>query len=313
MLLQSQMVQSKMGQHDRSETDWIMLISGVVWIPYCLLMLYLFYEQFKYRRFPQYIIIFCLFLGNCFRCIWFLAFESTHNELGMAFINRIGILFQFTALTLLLMMWSRVLRVSNRSHSNLAEMTAKLKISAPEPPTTDAITPASSLQNGASSPPPTSKISQEFESASKSVNYILWVTVMVNIIVWFIVLLTIGVSTGRSFYNINITMLAGVCFFEGMIIMIVGISTGLRISRELSPVFISWRLGTQEAQKTRCMRLYEFMVEIYSLFFAQSSNRSHRLHAQAEAIQRLVLVSSIIAFFFFIRSFAFLYLLYISS
>jgi hypothetical protein len=284
-----------------------MVISGIFWFPLCLLMGYLFFEQYRYRRFPQYLIILCLALSSCCRCIWFLSYQDHGNYLAAAVLNRLAILLQFTAVSLLLMMWSRVLKVSHKSISNMTELTVAKASSECGPPQTVIIMPPSTI--------PHSKSELGLLSQSTPSNWYLRATVVVNMIVWIFILVTISlaeadISKDYQFYNLNMTLLAGLCFFEGLIILVVGVHTGLRISRELSPIFLSWRAGAQQVQKTKCTKLYEFFIELYLLFFTETSNRSHRLHGQAQAVQKLVLISTVIAVFFLLRSFLFLYQTY---
>lgn len=291
-----------------TERYWIMFVSGIIWIPYCLIMLYTFVEQYKLRRYPQYLIILCLFVSCCFRCGWFFNYEND-ELMGAVLVSRIAILLQFSSLTLLLLMWSGVVRVS-RSVSNVEGLANSNKLVAP--PTVEQPNVRSDSTNE-------NETGTEMSGLHK---FYLYFTISVNIVVWAFILGTIGFSErfGDRYYNLNIALLAGLCFFEAVLIMVVGVRTGLKINRELSPVFVSYhQSGPDHQQKMKIQKSWprqccEFCGEVLAVFggdFA-STNHGHRLQAQAEAIQRLLLVSSIIAVFFLLRSFGFLYRQYIA-
>lgn len=290
-----------------NENGWIMFISGLIWIPYSLLFLYLFHEQYSRRRFPQYLIILSLACGCMLRCFWFVGSDEFKSSIPLIFINRVAILFQFTGVSLLLMMWLRILKVSVQAS------TANSFSSSPALGSQPSVMPSSNPSSSVFSSP---SIVPEFLIRSKLVEPSIWtahliVAIVVNIIVWVFIILTIALSLTiySEFYNINILLVAILCFLEGVFILGVGINTGMRISQELSPVFLTWRL-TPQVQKTRYMRLRAAFSGIYYFLF-ESSHQS-RLHGQSLAVRKLVIVSSIISFFFLCRSLAFAYRIFIS-
>ena len=283
-----------------NERDWIMLLSGLVWIPYSLLMLYLFIEQYRFKRFPQHAINLCLFLGCCCRTIWFFGYEDLRATEALVYLNRIAILLQFSALSILMMMWSRVLRVSNNSVNNSS---SQFNINNP-----------ANLKAGASkSESQLNSPTHELTDTGLVAHNYLTATIIANVVVWLFVIVSIALSfkVYPALYNVNIIILATVCLLEGVSIFCIGVNTGMRISRELAPVYPSWSKENL-IQKSQCQKIKDFGYEFYLVFFAQSMSSTHRLHAQAEAIYRLLLVSSVIAFFFLVRFFSFIYLLFIS-
>jgi hypothetical protein len=332
----------------------IQFYSGVVWIPYCLLMAYLFYEQFRLRRNPHYWIMGCLLVDCVLRCIWFLGNEFS-PMVGYLTINRIAILCQFTALSLLIMMWARILKVTSNvtieanaangskqttmssihstfpidaefgdgvgdllsmsysskvafSNSNASSKKSKTELSS----LTDPLQQSAYSRQKPYMPPqsPTTqylwshtlKLEREWEQ--QSVVYF-WGMVVVNVIVWLLVLLSIGMSLRKGYYELyayNIMLISLLCFAETLIIMSVGLNTGLRITQDLAPVFLSQdkqgRRFTWPVLSRLCM-----CCSIFTLCCKRPT--SFELHIQAKAVQKLLRISCMIAFFFLLRSIGF--------
>lgn len=88
--------------------------SGVVWVPWNLLLYFLFFEHYaRDMRNPQSQIILCIAMGATFRCIWFFLYSSYGNYIFMLVFNRVAILLQFTAVSILMLMWLRAVNISN--------------------------------------------------------------------------------------------------------------------------------------------------------------------------------------------------------
>ena len=92
---------------------WIFFCTAIIWIFYTILMFYVFYEHQQRRQYPQNLIIFLLALGSLCRCIWFGFYVDYGETVLFQVLNRIAILLQFSAISLLLLMWSRALKVSS--------------------------------------------------------------------------------------------------------------------------------------------------------------------------------------------------------
>lgn len=91
---------------------WIFFVSCLFWIPYTLFMFYLFHEHNVRKQYPQNFILLLFSLGCLCRCIWFGLYSDFGYYNAMQVLNRVSILFQFSAVSLLLLMWSRALKVS---------------------------------------------------------------------------------------------------------------------------------------------------------------------------------------------------------
>lgn len=139
----------------------------------------------------------------------------------------------------------------------------------------------------------------------------------INLFVWVFVLATTvaaDVSEQKKYYNANIVILAVLCFIEAMCVFAVGLHTGLRISKELAPVYVSGgpsidsqpggsAVGTPATQtvdggttwRTYCAAAFSLMCR----------RKGNKLQTQHDVLRELVYVSSVIAFFFLVRSLAF--------
>ena len=91
---------------------WIFFFSFLFWIPYTIFMFYLFYEHNIRKQYPQDFIILLFAVGCLCRCLWFGLYSDFGHYNAMQVLNRVAILFQFSAISLLLLMWSRALKVS---------------------------------------------------------------------------------------------------------------------------------------------------------------------------------------------------------
>ncbi|RYY84547.1 hypothetical protein EON63_09025 [archaeon] len=89
------------------------MYSGVIWIPYCFLLLYLFYEHRSRYKFPQDLILLLLCISAVIRCIWYFCYGPYATYLTFIVLNRLAILFQFAAVSVLMTMWARALTLTS--------------------------------------------------------------------------------------------------------------------------------------------------------------------------------------------------------
>ena len=105
--------------NDRGGYFLVYFISGAIWIPFTILICCLFIEQLFAQRYPQYIVMFFLAVGCSLRCIWF--WISAFNDVDTSdnlIVDRLAILFQFSAVSCLILMWGRILKVSRTERRN---------------------------------------------------------------------------------------------------------------------------------------------------------------------------------------------------
>jgi hypothetical protein len=332
---------SEMKMTDMSQGELYQFYSGLVWMPYVLLMAYLFYEQLKFMRYPQYLIMFFLLAGCVLRCIWFTGYMYS-DMIGYLTINRVAILCQFTALSLLIMMWARILKVTSvntavRAVQQQAPTKTPLPIDIEFPDGSDDLVSMATTssahsstafysRNGFGSGNARAKNKKELTNSAGGLNSLseplqlwgrtnhlesewerqsriyFWGMVVANVLVWILILLSIILSTENypELYAYNIMLISLLCLVETLIIMSVGLSTGLRITRDLSPVF----LNDENQSRFHCpCRTLSLWCSILTLCCKQPA--SFDLHMQGKAVQKLLRISSLIAFFFLLRSIGF--------
>lgn len=99
--------------------------SGYFWIPYVLLLVYLYSEHIARGRNLQSSIILLITIGAVLRCIWFILAPGYIAEIGMLFINRLAILMQFSSISILILMWSRAIKISQWTDREYHRMMSK--------------------------------------------------------------------------------------------------------------------------------------------------------------------------------------------
>lgn len=274
-----------------------MFYSGVVWIPYTFFFLYLFYEQYGPRRYPQYLIALCLFMCSLFRCVWFLGYDVYHITLAFVVINRIAILFQFSAISLLILMWSRVLQVSVKRPKIIRAMRQRSQ---------DVVSPLAGSVTLSTDGALSSAASGDENALAKTLNTYYWVTIAVNVVVWLFILITIILSTKvyPVLYQENIFFIAFLCLAEAVVILSVGVRTGLRISRELNKA----NAGNSKApsEDRGCLAVWCSCFHDFYLLFFNSAGPRTRLNVQAQAIKKLLLISVIMFVLFSLRSLSYI-------
>ena len=148
-------------------------------------------------------------------------------------------------------------------------------------------------------------------------NMIIMSIIVVNFIVWCLTIITVVAATKRNsakIYNTDIVLLASVCFLEATMIFFVGLFTGLRISRELSPIYTSRRQngGINPAQpavqhQCNCSSLCQDLRS----FMRGGQHGEEKLQMQSQILRQLVIMSSVVSLFFLIRSLCFIYSTYL--
>jgi hypothetical protein len=279
--------------------------SGIAWIPYCLLLLYLFHEHNVRHRFPQNLILLFLSISGIIRCIWYLFYDPYGPQPVGIVINRIAILLQFTALSILLMMWSRALKITQNID--------KINTINPAP-----MTPTERLQAIRAANEQTLVNKKNIQSQ----NCYMYITIFINVLVWFVILVTIIFNHYEGWYNVNLIILSVMCLIEGFFTLGVGIRTSLKLQAELAPIYQSNTIlnnqydanniaaSRKNKMTVSCPKYYCGcgLVRLFRFIFSSKTNNQYRgLQMQREVLKTLLSVTSIVCFFFTIRSFSFLY------
>jgi hypothetical protein len=278
----------------RSYVDTIDLVSGFIWILLIFLFVYLFYEHQIRKKFPQNLIIFFLLADSVFRCIWF--FLSVHYEHAVytLIINRIAILLQFTAVSVLMLLWLRALQITQLTYELNHHRNKLVNQKSPKPLHYDEST-----------------IREEAEKREKLRTQI---AVICNALTWIAVIVTCAITDERL-DELNINILSILCLLEAFVTMGIGIKTSLMLQREMAPVFVTNNRNITNDNKSKDVGYCQSMKDVcgcsslyslYQLFFSKTES-ALGLQMQRDVLKTLLHVTFVVAIFFTIRSFCFTY------
>lgn len=249
-------------------------ISGIIWIPYTMFLFYLFWEHHKREKFPQNLIMLLLAIGAIFRTVWFLGYRMYQSALGFLIINRIAILLQFTALSVLILMWMRALKITRIAYSkqpssmlsatssfnanqtnggtqNISSngSTNSLRLSGSAKDKDSNVISPLRLSNSALqrqiSQTPSSRQALMFKQVEAQFQLLVRYVAVFVAVVWLCILLSLigdadrEKSDSRHFFNANIIMISSLCLLEAVFTLVVGFRTALALQKELAPVFVS--------------------------------------------------------------------------
>lgn len=297
-----------------SYVDTACFVSGLVWIPYTILLFFLFREHQARKRFPQNIIILLLAIGAIFRCVWFILFTAFDGTVLMEIINRLAILLQFSSISVLILMWLRALQITRtvyRSQPSESSGSSQFSVA-----TQQSDTPIDSAQQQRPS------LFQFPSTIERQHLYVTRVILAVNCLVWVSVLVSLAGNHGHGFYNLNILMISFLCCCEGIFTLIAGLRVALVLQKELAPVFVSpsnrrpsshnRRMNMSNDDPTVLDRLcgaYHACLEpfygLYRLFFSQSA-AALSLQLQRDVLRSLLGVSLLVFLTSALRALGFL-------
>ena len=294
--------------------DLVNFVSGFIWIPFFFLFLYLFFEHHSRRKFPQNLILGLLTTNIFLRCIWFFFCIDYKGEDGVRLVNRLAILVQFTAISVLMLMWMRALQITRLSYAML-----RTKAQGNSAEKTDLRVLQHSLDN-----------KDIHAAAEKEQKLKIRFIVIVNIVTWlFVILSTLVVGRDYLWYDINIIALSTLCLCEAVVTLVIGLRTSMALQRELAPVFVNSAAGGNANSKIGVPgsskvgnSYYESVVSLfqsscnfcgcydlfslYQLFFSKAESVLG-LQLQRDVLRTLLNVTLICFVFFVIRSFGFAY------
>lgn len=236
-------------------------VSGILWIPYTLFLVYLFYEHHKREKFPQNLIMLLLAVGAAFRTVWFLGCRLYQTTIAFLVINRIAILLQFSALAVLILMWMRALKITQIAYtkqpSSLLMPSASFagnrapKDRDQSTQSPGALTQSPSRQSNSSSLQRQTTLTQAsrqalmFKQVEAQFQRLVWYVGVFVAIVWLSILLSLlgdtdyHRSSSSQYFQANIIMISTLCLCEAFFTLIVGFRTALALQKELAPVFVS--------------------------------------------------------------------------
>jgi hypothetical protein len=280
-------------------TEEVNFISGFLWIPLIFLFAYLFYEHQVRKKFPQNVILFLLLVNTVLRCIWYFLSIDLRNEVYTFVINRTAILVQFTAVSLLMLMWLRALQITRLAY-DLSHRHHEQHQNA---------------QRGIQSAP-VDEATIRWE-AEKKEKFRIRVAIFCNVTVWCFILGTCAAALRNyDWYDANIILISILCLLEAVITLAIGLKTSLMLQRELAPVFLannnnnltndtkSKNMGCLQSTKELCG--CSDLYSLYLLFFSKTES-ALGLQLQRDVLKTLLNVTLVVFVFFLIRSFSFMY------
>ena len=295
--------------------DQEILISGIFWIPYTLLLWFLFYEHILRSRNTQSLILLCLALGALFRCVWFFCYFSFVNYVASEIVNRFAMLFQFSGLSVLLYMWLRAISIAKLTDTAYNESSRTMVAISKQ--TVDPKDRKNRLQRYQEA----NQAVLDKVAGGKSYQLYYRITVAVNVLAWAFVLGTLAITT-KMWYNINIISISIACLGLAICTLLVGLRVSLALHEALKPVYLSsgGTPGYSQEQTPRCACMGQYgarcehllgccgLCSLYAFIFDyQQSDTRQGLQMQREVLKVILSVSTITSLFFLVRSFAFLY------
>lgn len=319
---------------------WIFYISAFVWIPYTIFFWYLYYEHKSRKQYPQYFIIQFLALGCTCRTVWLFIYPYS-NGVWMKVLSRLAMLLQFSAISLLMLMWDRALKVTRQMDRGLkmrntdasgreSAISRTLRLLA-QPPSTrlkttheteiDAETGTVSLSSQAPSQSPSEyEVRRELDEDSHERKRVAWM--VVNIVAYLVLIGSVIIQTTELVYQINLCCIGVLCLIVDVGILKVGLSAYFRLRKELKPVFMN--SSSQDAsinasggtERSKCRTILSYCCCGLDSFLFNWDNVSAGggvggaqsvLRMQAQVIRVLLWVSFTVAIFFLIRAFCFIF------
>lgn len=254
---------------------WSFFISGFVWIFYSLFLFYLFSEHHRKHRFPQNMIVLLLGIGAVLRTIWFFMspyYYDAVSTLALRIVNRSVILLQFTALSILILMWARAVKVIPKEIHKLSKRSNYL-----------------TNQH---------EIDASAERFERHMLLYSRITILINICAWGLILGSIS-DNRQTWYHINNIMLSTLCLLEAVVILVVGINTGLKLQREMLPVYVN-SSGTPTNSTASKKPRFIIISVIRYIYSSNSGNRG--LQIQRQVLRTLLTTAFILSICFLLRS-----------
>jgi hypothetical protein len=278
--------------------------SGIVWIPYCGLLFYFFHEHRQRKKFPQNLILFLLFFGSCFRCVWFFVYYFYDSSyIGFIIINRVAILLQFAAVSVLMTMWVRTLIITNiaekieSSRQNSQVLSNRNTLTASSFNSNNLKAFLRQYQNKAAlaSEKVRSLETKHFQGmvkfeTEKKQQYFVTCTIVVNVVVWALILCTVSVRT-NFWYSINLILISLLCLFEAIVTLVTGLRVALLLQKEMHVV--SMTKGSSDSNTHRTVTNHRSIISICcsklcllnSTTLTDSSSKQHDSSMSLNAIE----------------------------
>jgi hypothetical protein len=284
--------------------------SGIIWIPYSILMYSLYREHQQRKKFPQNVILWLLTANVIIRCIWFFLYPQYATEIIMVVMNRVAILLQFSALSILILMWVRALEITS-----LANKMSKAETLALNQQSQRAGSNMPSSERPRSLKSSHNDALLRLEAEKKQRIYIRGV-LLFNLVIWAVILGSLA-DDSVQWYHINLIAISLMCWIEACITLVIGLRTALALQKELSATLAISNADLNQGQHRvetgwkgalYCLCCCTCLGPFYRLFFAskRKGQSQYGLQIQRDVVKTILTVSVIVFFFFFLRSLAFL-------
>lgn len=297
---------------------WIFFISAILWVPYSIYLFHCFWESRKRNLFPQAFILFLLALGTGCRCCWFCLAAYYVDTPGIETLNRVAILLQFSAVTLVMLMWSRAFKIAELNNGG-RQSRHPSSLTMPHSSTNGHSQAGTSNSNtiissgvhtggvyGLSKDREAMKarqIAQQMIMQQRKM-----VCLALNFAIWFAILFTLlyhfSNNNSSELYAASEVVLACCCLFVSIGILVIGLNNYHRIRSELQPVYVL--AGTNQPTKHVYTAFLRFLVGNLDIA------NEHTLQAQTQILRTILKVSIVVSFFYAIRAFLYVWTLYYS-
>lgn len=287
-----------------TSTGWIIFVSSIIWVPYTILMFYLYFEHKSRKQYPQDMILLFLFLGTLCRAIWLFIYPYYTDYVLVMLLNRFALLFQFTAMCLLMLMWNRALKVTSSLDTKIAILAAREKRSK-ESVLRDALVVNEITKHR-------TELIQEQINLDQSLHMKRVLLTIINICAYLFIIITCFIGIQYDiWYTANLVAISVISLLVDVGIIKVGIDNWIRLKKELKPIY--QHTNTEEADDVNISSDYFCGLRLLFQYIwnAGSSRRKNDndigLKLQAQVIRIVIIVSVTISCFFFVRFFCFLY------
>ena len=322
-------------------------ICAIIWLNFSFILLYAFFESKSKKLYPQYVIIAFFVCGVFTRGLWFLLYPYEHN---IEHVGKLSMLFDFSAVSLLVVLWSR--SIQSYTHSDRSSSMASSRPTAT--PTQSEISNNNTTQNNTNNTNNTqnhsnSNHNQNSTSGANISNnsnmvltaamlhsnhathrdrekleyqvvrrkHLLWRFVMV--IVWLYGIISTFVNAGPT-----IIVISGLCLIIAILMLYIGLVNFQRVSLQLHHFYgktdqnssSSSNNGNNniggEIESAASAHSITIFQFVYGNLKALDGHRGHRsMRLQIEALRTVLRVSFVVSICYFLQGLAFLYIVFV--
>lgn len=288
-------------------------VCAVVWILLSGLLLCVFFESKAKRLYPQYVIIAFFVCGVFTRGLWF-ALYPYETHLGR--IGKISMLFDFSAVSLLVVLWSRSIHTHNVNERSSSIASRTTATPAPSELTINGNSIASRATTGNNNNPTTisaaslhannaqTRNREQMEQQVIKKKHTIWR--VVNVIVW-----TYGILSDFVFESSTIIIISGLCLIISVLMLYIGLANFKRVSTQLHHFYGKLESDPTKPDADSSITVYEF---VFGDLKALDNKKGHRhLRLQIEALRTVLRVSFVVSMCYLLQGLAFFYIVLVRN